>query len=57
MAERHGTLIRDTVNYEFYLAPLVRTPLLGWVHGDLRRIFSYRQYQMRMLFGSTALKE
>ena len=49
---RNGTIIRDTVTYELYLGPLGRGPLFGWVHGDLKKIFAYRQEQVRAVFES-----
>jgi ligand-binding SRPBCC domain-containing protein len=49
--ERGGTLLRDTVRYRLHCNPLARTPLLSWVHGDVKRIFEYRQSIIESIFG------
>lgn len=46
-----GTLMRDTVTFDVYCRWLYHTPALGWIDGDLKRIFEYRQMQIAELFG------
>ena len=49
-----GTLVRDTVDFDVYVRLLYRTPLLGWLEADLRRIFEYRQDAIDQVFGDGA---
>lgn len=46
-----GTRLVDEVQFDVYCRPLYRTPLLGWIDTDLRRIFEYRHTQVARIFG------
>jgi ligand-binding SRPBCC domain-containing protein len=54
VARDHGTLLMDTVRYRLRCAPLGRTPLLAWVHRDVRNIFEYRHRAIAAAFGRPA---
>lgn len=43
IADDTGTLITDTVRFDVYFRLLYRTPIMGWIDRDLRRIFEYRR--------------
>jgi len=45
-----GTRLADAVDYDVSCRPLARTPLLGWIEADLRRIFEFRQTRIAELF-------
>jgi ligand-binding SRPBCC domain-containing protein len=49
--EGEGTRLFDRVRYRPYLRVLQNTPVLGWIDGDVRRIFAYRQKVIADLFG------
>lgn len=45
-----GTLVKDTVTFDLYLRTLYRTPALGWIESDLRRIFEHRHATIAGIF-------
>lgn len=48
--ERGGTRLRDVVRYRLRCAALQNTPLLAWVHRDVREIFAFRHRTIAALF-------
>lgn len=49
--EADGTRMRDVVRYRLHCTPLQSTPLLSWVHRDVRAIFEFRQRTIAGIFG------
>lgn len=45
-----ATLVKDTVTFDLYFRALYRTPVLGWIESDLRRIFEHRRATIANIF-------
>ena len=48
---KHGTEIIDVVTFDLYCRRLTATPILGWIHDDLTRIFDYRRMRVAEILG------
>ena len=48
---KHGTEMIDVVTFDLYCRRLTTTPILGWIHDDLTRIFDYRRMRVAEILG------
>ena len=49
-ADGSDTIITDTVQFNLYCRALKHTPILTWIHNDLRTIFDFRQREITKVF-------
>ena len=49
-ADGNDTIITDTVQFNLYCRSLKHTPILTWIHNDLRTIFEFRQREITKVF-------
>lgn len=49
-ADGNDTIITDTVQFNLYCRTLKHTPVLTWIHDDLKTIFEFRQREIVRVF-------